>query len=69
MLIKYCFFKPLILLQNGNRGHIKNVRDIIVDFVRAGKQPNFKPRRLGGGFGGRIKSSQLRFGGRDKPFY
>ena len=36
--------------------------------MRAGVQENWKPRRLGGGYGGRIKSSQIRFGGRDRPF-
>lgn len=28
----------------------------------------WKPRRLGGGFGGRKESGQLRFGGRARPF-
>lgn len=28
----------------------------------------WKPRRLGGGFGGKKESGQLRFGGRDRPF-
>lgn len=30
--------------------------------------PGWIPRRLGGGFGGRKESGQLRFGGRDRPF-
>ena len=29
---------------------------------------NWKPRRLGGGFGGRKESGQLRFGCRDRPW-
>jgi hypothetical protein len=29
----------------------------------------WKPRRLGGGLGGRKESGQLRFGGRDRPFH
>lgn len=28
----------------------------------------WRPRRLGGGFGGRREAGQLRFGGRDRPF-
>ncbi|KAG7187969.1 hypothetical protein KM043_013926 [Ampulex compressa] len=28
----------------------------------------WKPRRLGGGFGGKKESGQLRFGGKDRPF-
>ena len=56
-----------------HRGHRTSMangsRDIVVDIVRAGKEPGFVPRRLGGGHGGKIKSSQVRFGGRDKPFY
>ena len=55
--------------KNGNKKPLGNAREIYVDIVRAGRQPNFKPRRLGGGYGGRIKSSQMRFGGRDKPFF
>jgi len=54
----------------GNRTTMANgSRDIVVDIVRAGKEPEFNPRRLGGGYGGKVKSSQVRFGGRDKPFY
>ncbi|XP_014675158.1 PREDICTED: U11/U12 small nuclear ribonucleoprotein 35 kDa protein-like [Priapulus caudatus] len=30
--------------------------------------PGWVPRRLGGGFGGRKESGQLRFGGADRPF-
>eukprot|EP00347_Sterkiella_histriomuscorum_P013891 403362965 len=45
-------------------------RDINVDIVRSGgKQEGFVPRRLGGGYGGKVKGSQIRFGGRDKPFF
>lgn len=29
---------------------------------------NWKPRRLGGGFGGNKNSGQLRFGGKARPF-
>jgi len=30
--------------------------------------PGWIPRRLGGGFGGKKESGQLRFGGKDRPF-
>ena len=33
--------------------------EILVDFVRSGIQDLWKPRRLGGGYGGKIKSSQI----------
>lgn len=41
---------------------------IFVDFECERKLPGWKPRRLGGGFGGKKESGQLRFGGRDRPF-
>ncbi|CAH0382933.1 unnamed protein product [Bemisia tabaci] len=39
----------------------------MVDFERGRTLPGWKPRRLGGGFGGRKESGQLRFGGRSCP--
>lgn len=42
---------------------------VLVDYMRGcGGQEGWKPRKLGGGYGGKIKSSQIRFGGRDRPF-
>ncbi|KAG6612779.1 RNA-binding domain-containing protein [Phytophthora cinnamomi] len=41
---------------------------ILVDFERSRVMKGWKPRRLGGGLGGRKESGQLRFGGRDRPF-
>ncbi|KAF4322205.1 hypothetical protein BBO99_00002066 [Phytophthora kernoviae] len=41
---------------------------ILVDFERSRAMKGWKPRRLGGGLGGRKESGQLRFGGRDRPF-
>lgn len=41
---------------------------IIVDFERGRVMRGWKPRRLGGGLGGNIKSGQLRFGCKYKPF-
>jgi len=43
-------------------------RQIIVDMECGRVLPGWKPRRLGGGFGGKKESGQLRFGGRDRPF-
>ncbi|RLN93343.1 hypothetical protein BBJ28_00009043 [Nothophytophthora sp. Chile5] len=41
---------------------------ILVDFERSRVMEGWKPRRLGGGLGGRKESGQLRFGGRERPF-
>lgn len=41
---------------------------ILVDFEHGRNMPGWKPRRLGGGFGGRKESGQLRFGCRERPF-
>ncbi|KAI5637369.1 RNA recognition motif domain-containing protein [Phthorimaea operculella] len=42
--------------------------ELVVDRVAARRLVGWKPRRLGGGFGGRKESGQLRFGCRDRPF-
>ncbi|KAI4495636.1 hypothetical protein M0802_008471 [Mischocyttarus mexicanus] len=41
---------------------------IFVDFECSRTMKGWKPRRLGGGFGGKKESGQLRFGGKDRPF-
>ncbi|TDH73463.1 hypothetical protein CCR75_002061 [Bremia lactucae] len=41
---------------------------ILVDFERSRAMKGWKPRRLGGGLGGKKESGQLRFGGRNQPF-
>ncbi|XP_019362676.1 PREDICTED: U11/U12 small nuclear ribonucleoprotein 35 kDa protein [Gavialis gangeticus] len=42
--------------------------EIFVDFELERTLKGWIPRRLGGGFGGKKESGQLRFGGRDRPF-
>lgn len=42
--------------------------EIIVDFEHERRLKGWKPRRLGGGFGGQKESGQLRFGCRARPF-
>ncbi|KAL9540534.1 hypothetical protein MBANPS3_009625 [Mucor bainieri] len=44
-------------------GHV-----VLVDFERSRVMKDWVPRRLGGGFGGKKDSGQLRFGARDRPF-
>ncbi|XP_006618885.1 U11/U12 small nuclear ribonucleoprotein 35 kDa protein-like [Apis dorsata] len=41
---------------------------IFIDYECGRTLKGWKPRRLGGGFGGKKESGQLRFGGRDRPF-
>ncbi|XP_073510771.1 U11/U12 small nuclear ribonucleoprotein 35 kDa protein [Phyllobates terribilis] len=43
-------------------------REVYVDFELERSLKGWMPRRLGGGFGGKKESGQLRFGGRDRPF-
>lgn len=43
-------------------------REIIVDYEHSRRLDGWKPRRLGGGFGGKKESGQLRFGCRARPF-
>ncbi|XP_075235067.1 U11/U12 small nuclear ribonucleoprotein 35 kDa protein-like [Lycorma delicatula] len=42
--------------------------EVIVDFECERFLPGWVPRRLGGGFGGKKESGQLRFGCRERPF-
>ena len=42
--------------------------DVFVDKENERTLKGWIPRRLGGGFGGKKESGQLRFGGRDRPF-
>jgi len=53
--------------KKANRMYIDG-QPIFVDFECERLLKGWKPRRLGGGFGGRKESGQLRFGGRDRPF-
>jgi U11/U12 small nuclear ribonucleoprotein SNRNP35 len=41
---------------------------VLVEYERARVTKGWKPRRLGGGYGGRKESGQLRFGGRERLF-
>ncbi|CAG8516945.1 5253_t:CDS:2 [Acaulospora morrowiae] len=43
-------------------------RQVLTDYERGRVMEGWVPRRLGGGFGGRKESGQLRFGARDRPF-
>lgn len=43
-------------------------REILVDHEHERSMKQWKPRRLGGGFGGKKESGQLRFGCKIRPF-
>lgn len=53
--------------QEMNQYTIDNCK-ILVDYEHGRVMPGWKPRRLGGGFGGKKESGQLRFGCRDRPY-
>ena len=52
------------------RGHKQEIDgcEVFVDYECERVLKGWVPRRLGGGFGGKKESGQLRFGGRDRPF-
>lgn len=54
-------------VNNMNQSYIDD-SEIIVDHEHERKLSGWKPRRLGGGFGGRKESGQLRFGCSTRPF-
>ncbi|CAG8658280.1 11785_t:CDS:2 [Ambispora leptoticha] len=53
--------------RNANKMTVDD-RQILVDYERSRLMEGWIPRRLGGGFGGKKESGQLRFGARDRPF-
>eukprot|EP00124_Ichthyophonus_hoferi_P001664 Ihof_evm4s93 gene=Ihof_evmTU4s93 len=48
--------------------HILDGQEIVVEYELERTMIGWVPRRMGGGFGGKKESGQLRFGGRDRPF-
>ncbi len=53
--------------RNGHKMVIDS-HEILVDYEHERNLKGWKPRRFGGGFGGKKEAGQLRFGGRDRPF-
>lgn len=53
-----------------NEGHKLDIDGniVLVDYEHERNMKGWIPRRLGGGFGGKKESGQLRFGCRDRPF-
>ncbi|KAI8092611.1 uncharacterized protein BX664DRAFT_384155 [Halteromyces radiatus] len=49
-------------------GRLLDNHRILVDYEHGRTMKGWIPRRLGGGFGGKKESGQLRFGARDRPF-
>jgi len=49
-------------------GAILAGRPVRCQFKVGGVLKGWRPRRLGGGFGGKKESGQMRFGGKDQPF-
>lgn len=66
--IEYKTFKMALNAYNQCKSLILKNSEIFVDFECGRLLPGWKPRRLGGGFGGKRQSGQLRFGGRIKGF-
>ncbi|XP_049841512.1 U11/U12 small nuclear ribonucleoprotein 35 kDa protein-like [Schistocerca gregaria] len=50
------------------KGLLIQGKEVLVDYEQERILPGWVPRRLGGGFGGKKESGQLRFGCRDRPF-
>ncbi|KAL0896201.1 hypothetical protein ABMA27_012144 [Loxostege sticticalis] len=54
-------------LREMHKEYIDNA-EVVVEREAERRLRGWRPRRLGGGFGGRKESGQLRFGCRDRPF-
>ncbi|XP_061458928.1 U11/U12 small nuclear ribonucleoprotein 35 kDa protein [Rhineura floridana] len=66
--IEYKEERALVKAHRDANKLIIDQREIFVDFELERTLKGWIPRRLGGGFGGKKESGQLRFGGRDRPF-
>lgn len=62
-----CSLRLIYVYRNGHRKLIRGA-EVLVDWELGRTLPGWKPRSLGGGFGGRKESGQLRFGCRDRPW-
>lgn len=62
--VEFKHFSDAYYTYNNFKGELLNNLKPIVDFERNRLQENWKPRRIGGGVGGTIKSGQMRFEGR-----
>lgn len=65
--VEFYELRDALEANDANQEYLDDNR-IFVDFERERVLPGWVPRRLGGGFGGKKESGQLRFGGRDRPF-
>nr|XP_060641524.1 U11/U12 small nuclear ribonucleoprotein 35 kDa protein [Anolis sagrei ordinatus] len=66
--IEYKEERALIKAHRDTNRLVIDQREVFVDFELERTLKGWIPRRLGGGFGGKKESGQLRFGGRDRPF-
>uniref|UniRef100_A0A131Z1N9 U11/U12 small nuclear ribonucleoprotein 35 kDa protein n=1 Tax=Rhipicephalus appendiculatus TaxID=34631 RepID=A0A131Z1N9_RHIAP len=65
--VEYYDARDALAASNANQMLIDDCK-VFVDFEQERLLPGWIPRRLGGGFGGKKESGQLRFGGLDRPF-
>ncbi|XP_038619875.1 U11/U12 small nuclear ribonucleoprotein 35 kDa protein [Tachyglossus aculeatus] len=66
--IEYKEERSLLKAYRDANGLVIDQHEIFVDYELERTLKGWIPRRLGGGFGGKKESGQLRFGGRDRPF-
>lgn len=66
--IEYEEERQAVRAQRDGNGQELDDKQLFVDFENERTMPGWIPRRLGGGFGGKRESGQLRFGGRARPF-
>ncbi|XP_036592650.1 U11/U12 small nuclear ribonucleoprotein 35 kDa protein [Trichosurus vulpecula] len=66
--IEYREERSLLKAYRDANGLVIDQHEIFVDYELERILKGWIPRRLGGGFGGKKESGQLRFGGRDRPF-
>jgi U11/U12 small nuclear ribonucleoprotein SNRNP35 len=66
--IEYEYERDFVVAYERANKKVIDGHSVLVEFERGRVMKGWKPRRLGGGLGGKKESGQLRFGGRDRPF-
>lgn len=66
--VEYIDKKSVVKAVDGNYNITLHNSKLLLDYEHGRTLKNWVPRRLGGGFGGKKESGQLRFGCKDRPF-
>ena len=67
--VEYAINEDAVTAWKRGHGTVIDGNEVLVEYELQRSLVGWVPRRLGGGFGGKKESGQLRFGCRDRPFH